>query len=111
MTERQLSIDFEARAAGDAAAQACASTAARVSAFVVDEAKRFVLGHLARHGQQPGELIVDAAVAHGIRPHDTRAFGVVFKTLARAGLIRCMGFCERQKGHGTAGGRVWGLAR
>lgn len=36
-----------------------------------------------------------------------RAFGQLFRVLARRGDIRCVGYCERRKGHGTAGGRVW----
>jgi hypothetical protein len=47
---------------------------------------------------------------HGYRPHDQRAFGPVYAGLARRGAIKCLGFCERQKGHGTSGGRIWSLA-
>lgn len=54
---------------------------------------------------------VDAAIAHGYRPHDQRAFGSVFGTLSRRNLIRCAVYCERSKGHGTAGGRVWEATR
>lgn len=104
----QLEMTFTPREQGEQAAQACLGAAER-RGFDTEGAMRFVVGHLARHGQQSGELIVDAAVAHGFRPLDTRAFGSVFASLVRKGQIRCVGYCDRQKGHGTAGGRVWSL--
>jgi hypothetical protein len=35
----------------------------------------------------------------------------VFGRLSRRGVIRTVGFCMRAKGHGTAGGRIWGLCQ
>lgn len=34
-------------------------------------------------------------------------FGSIYQALVRKNLIRCVGYCEREKGNGTAGGRVW----
>lgn len=72
-------------------------------------AMAFVLAYLAQHGAQPGELVTLACKAAGIRPHDDRAFGPVYMSLARQGRIRKVGTCIRQRGHNTAGGNIWGL--
>lgn len=113
MQQLELNVPMRsaARARGDEAAARCTDKAERVSDFDAEGAMKFVHGYLVRHGQQPGEALVNAAKAHGFRPHDDRAFGTVFATLARRGLIRHMGYCERVKGHGTAGGRLWDLVR
>ena len=54
-----------------------------------------------------GEDLVNGAKLAGIRPHDDRAFGAVFRKAVREGLIVPVGFAPRTKGHGTAGGRVY----
>ena len=106
----QLELSLDApRKRGQRAADRCAEKAVRVSDFDVGAAQNFVKGWLARYGQQSGEDLVDAAVAHGHRPHDSRAFGSVFKGLVRKGIIECAGFCLRRKGNATAGGRLWRL--
>ena len=97
-----------ARARGEELANACTAKAERAG-FDAEGVRRFVLGYLARHGKASGEAIVDACKAVGLRPGEDRAFGSIFATLSRKGLIRCAGYCERQKGHGTAGGRLWEL--
>ncbi len=76
------------------------------------DAAAFVLRYLADFGETPGEQVTDACIAAGIVPPrhmDDRAFGPVFQTLARRGLTRTVAYVPRQKGHGTTGGRVWGL--
>jgi hypothetical protein len=98
------------RAAGEAAGLACMDKAQEVAGFDPAGAALFIVGWLRRHGPQAGEKLTNAAVEHGYCPHDQRAFGPVYAGLARRGVIKCVGFCERQKGHGTAGGRIWGLA-
>jgi len=98
------------RAAGDQAGAACLAKAERDRQFDTDGAAKFILGWLAKHGPQAGEKLTNAAMMHGYRPHDQRAFGPVYAGLARRGAIKCLGFCERQKGHGTSGGRIWSLA-
>jgi hypothetical protein len=99
-----------ARATGDVMAAACTDKAKRVAEFDFEGACKFVLGWLTRHGATPGEELVNNAIAHGHRVHDARAFGSVFRVLSVRKQIRCIGYCERQKGHGTAGGRIWKIA-
>jgi hypothetical protein len=107
----QLAIDFQAaRAQGEIAAGRCIVKAERNDPEFSAKAEQAILDHLRVVGQASGEVLTDVAIAHGARPHDARAFGAVFKSLARRGLIRTVGYCMRSKGHGTAGGRVWGIA-
>lgn len=108
----QLAIDFTSpRAEGERLGALCADRASRVADFDVAGARSFVLIQLVRHGDMSGEALTDAAVAHGFRPHDQRAYGAVFGGLVRKNLIHCVGYCERKKGHGTAGGRIWSLVK
>jgi hypothetical protein len=110
MLNVQSALDFHAaRARGSEAADACLEKAQRVAGFDADGARKFIVSQLVRHGQMSGEALVDAAKAHGYRPGEDRAFGSIFSTLVRRNLIRCVGFCERTKGHGTAGGRMWAV--
>ena len=95
------------REQGQIAAALCVSKAQRVSAFSVLSAAGFIAGALAKNGPMSGESLVNEAKKAGFEPHDDRAFGSVFSLLARRNVIRCSGFCERIKGHKTAGGRVW----
>lgn len=74
-----------------------------------EQACAFVLQYLKRHGASAGEVITAACKAAGIQPHDDRAFGPVYMTLARQGRIHKVGTCKRQRGHMTAGGNIWGL--
>ena len=76
-----------------------------------DRASAFVVAYLHEHGATPGETITDAAIVAGIVPHDARAFGPVYMTLARRRVIERAGYCARRKGHGTAGGSVWKLTQ
>jgi len=75
-----------------------------------ERAADFIAWYLRARGPTPGELLTDLCKAHGIKPPDDRAFGPVFKSLLRRGEIRQAGWCERRKGHGTGGGRVWEAA-
>ena len=75
-----------------------------------EHATQFVLEYLRTHGATSGEELTTACVASGIKPHDERAFGVVFMSLSRKGLIFKVGTCVRVKGHGTSGGNIWDLA-
>lgn len=106
MNQLAMSFDF-ARAQGDDAAEACASKAERTTDFDRVGCAKFILGWLRRHGAMSGEDCTDAAVEHGFRVHDRRAFGSIYSTLVKRKQIRCIGFCERRYGHGTAGGRIW----
>lgn len=106
----QHALDFDAaRATGDAAATACMRKARKIDPDFSEKAEAAILAHLRSVGNCSCEVLTDAAMANGVRCHDARAFGAVFRGLARRGLIRTVGYCMRSKGHGTAGGRVWGL--
>lgn len=108
----QLAIDFNAhRAVGESAANACEAKARRGNPEFTEKAEAAILAHLRAVGTASGEALTDVAMAHGARPHDARAFGAVFGRLSRRGVIRTVGFCMRAKGHGTAGGRIWGLCQ
>lgn len=75
----------------------------------VEQAQRVVLNLLRLDGPQSGEVLTAKVKIAGIRPHDDRAFGPVYQGLVRAGKIRRVGTCRRERGHGTSGGTVWGL--
>lgn len=108
----QISLDFTAaRAAGEAAALACTAKAERNDPEFSAKAERAILDHLRVVGQASGEVLTDVAMAHGARPNDSRAFGGVFQSMSRRGLIRTVGFCLRSKGHSTAGGRIWSICQ
>lgn len=94
--------------AGREGAESCAG-AAEARGWDRGAAAEFILSYLGRHGPTPGEVLVtEAAKAH--TPHDARAFGAVFLSLSRRGLIEKCGYARRAKGHGTHGGLVWRLA-
>lgn len=108
----QLSINFEsARELGEQAANACLAKARKADPEFAEKAAAAILAHLRVVHQASGEVLVDVAMAHGARCHDQRAFGAVFAGLSRRRLIRTVGFCMREKGHGTAGGRVWSICQ
>jgi hypothetical protein len=96
-----------AAAAGRAAAAACTAKAEQVTAFDAALARAAVLELLADGQARSGEALVDHCQRLGLVPHDARAFGAVFGKLRRDGLIEVVGYVERAKGHGTAGGRLW----
>ena len=107
----QMSMDFDAREAGRTASEACTAKAMRNDPTFTKTAQDAILAHLQVVGQASGEVLTDIAIARGARCHDARAFGSVFAGLARKNKIRTVGFCIREKGHGTAGGRIWGLCK
>jgi len=93
--------------AGMAAAAACLAKAEQTVGFDAGRAREAVLALLADGQPRSGEEIVDHCQRLGLVPHDARAFGPVFGTLARHGRIEAVGFTTRRKGHGTEGARVW----
>lgn len=109
----QLAIDFDAaRAQGEQAAEACLAKAQAVASFDSEGAARFITGWIVRNGETSGEDLVDAAVAHGYHVHDRRAFGGVFKRLLGSNTIRVLrSDLPRKRGHGTSGGRLYGITR
>jgi hypothetical protein len=95
------------RQAGLAAGAACLEKAER-RGFDAAAAREEILTILVKAGRpMSGEELVDHCQQRGLVPHDARAFGPVFGTLARRGLIEAVGFAARRKGHGTAGARLW----
>lgn len=98
----------EARLAGHIGA---ARAVQRCAPDFTVRAKEFVLAYLAKRGSAPGEIIVDMCKLAGIVAVEDRAFGAVFGALSRARAIQCVGYCNRRKGHGTSGGRVWAITR
>lgn len=109
---QQASLNFEAaRERGEQGANACLAKARRADPEFSEKAAAAILSHLRVVRQASGEVLVDVAIAMGARCSDSRAFGSVFSTLARKGLIRTVGFCLRTKGNGTAGGRVWSICQ
>lgn len=101
----QLTID-QALTARD---EAMASVAKNAGALFRESARTFVLDYLREHGATPGEVLTDACESAGIVAHDSRAFGPVYMSLSRQGLIEKCGTVARTRGHGTAGGNVWRL--
>lgn len=98
------------RATGDRCMQLAADRAERDEPGFCERAQHFVLAFLAQHGKASSEDITDACKAAGIVPAEDRAFGSVYGGLNRRKQIVCVGYCDRRKGHGTAGGRMWELA-
>ena len=107
--DQQLSLPFAQRL-GEHAMQKTQMRAENDRPGFTLRAGDFILAYLKAQGPQAGELLTDMAKAAGHVPPDDRAFGAVYQSLARRKLIRQAGWCERRKGHGTAGGRVWEAA-
>ena len=108
----QLTIEH-AIAAGEAGMGRALDAAERDDAAFSVKAQTAILAHLANAPgrQAAGEDLVDAAINAGARCRDARAFGGVFQSLSRRGLIRTVAYTVRKKGHGTAGGRIWALCQ
>lgn len=76
------------------------------------QALEFVPQYLREHGEKSGEELTDAAKKAGIVPQNSdKAFGVVYKTLARDGIIERARFALRTKGHACAGASIWRLKK
>lgn len=107
-----LPLFAAARTSGQAAATACLDKAERTTGFDASAARDAILTILVKAGRpMSGEELVDACQALGLVPHDARAFGPVFAVLKRRRLIEAVGFAARQKGHGTAGARLWAVSK
>jgi hypothetical protein len=50
-------------------------------------------------------------LAAGIRPHDLRSMGHVYKRLVKDNIVTFAGNCARRMGHGAAGGRLYEVVR
>lgn len=87
--------------------------AKRAGAAFRDAAEACMLRQLADGAHLTGEQLTDGCKAAGIVPPgtlDDRAYGPVFRRLAASGRIAQVGTAPRAKGHGSAGGRIWGRA-
>lgn len=104
---RRFTREEIARAKGEDASRACTERAEQSSGFDTKGAREEVLRILDRHGRMSSEDIVDRLKIVGFQGHDDRCFGAIFSKLARDRKIRCIAFCRRRRGHGTAGGRIW----
>jgi len=105
----QLSLELAHRL-GEHAMQRTQIRAENASPGFTLAAADYILCYLRDCGPTPGELLTDLCKARGMRPPDDRAFGAVYRLLVRRGEIRQAGWCERTKGHGCGGGRVWEAA-
>lgn len=104
----QLAIDFDARAVGEEAAQACLA-AAEARGFDSEGARKFIVSWCRRHGPTSGEDLTQAAEEHGFRGKDARCFGGVFKAaINRSELYVIRSDLPRRNGHGSAGARLYG---
>lgn len=99
------------REIGHQAAANAMRAAVEVHAFDADGARRFIVGWVRRFGPTSGEELVKQAKAHGFRGKDDRCFGGVFLAAQRAGELVCLrSDLPRARGHGTTGGKLWGVA-
>lgn len=105
-------IDFKkrvrtARRLGREAATNAADRADMDDPEFTRKALTFIVDYVQQRGQVPGESATLAAVNAGIRPKDQRAFGSVYATALRRGLIHVVGYVPRVRGHGSAGGKLY----
>lgn len=107
---RQMTLD-DAIAAGQVGMAQATDAAEKRDPDFRTKAERAMVAHLSTRPDRSawGEDLTDIARAHGCAPKDDRAFGAVFQSLARRGVIRCVEFGVRRKGRGTAGARRWAL--
>jgi len=99
------------REVGQQQAEKCTAKAEDGNPGFTLRARAFVIEYLTEHGPSAGEDIVEAGTAAGIKSHDGRAWGSVFARLSGK-QIRCLrSDLPRKKGHGTSGGKQWGLIR
>jgi hypothetical protein len=105
----QLSLDL-AHSRGMEASRRCLE-AAEARGFDSTGARKFIVSWVRRHGATSGEDLVEAAMAHGFHARDGRAFGGVFKAALNASELRVLrSDLPRKHGHGTSGGRLYGVA-
>jgi hypothetical protein len=103
----QMSLELSQRL-GEHARQRAQMRAENAEPGFTERASDWILWYLRAKGEPvPGEMLTDLCKAHGIKAPDDRAFGAVYKMLVGRNLIRQAGWCERRKGHGCGGGRVW----
>lgn len=86
------------------------SEAAERRGFDQGGAEDYIVGYVSAHGPTSGEDLVMAAKDAGHRGHDDRCFGSVFLSAIRGGrLVVLRSDLPRRRGHGTSGGRLYGV--
>jgi hypothetical protein len=76
-----------------------------------EQAMAFILKAMVGKSSVTGEDLVDQCKKAGILPPTTdRAFGPIFMSLSKKGVIRRIGFEARRKGHAAPGASMWTLA-
>lgn len=105
---QQMTLDW-ARQQGDAGILRAQVRAENAAPDFTRRACAYALALIATRGPMSGEAIVDACRAAGFTPPDDRAFGAVFKRALREGAT-VVGYAPRRKGHGSAGGKIYGIA-
>ena len=90
----------------------CTAKATRADPGFSDRAKDVILRHLRAVGQASGEELVELCKSYGIVPvNGDRAFGSVFGSLSKRKQIKFLrADLPRKHGHGTTGGKLWGIA-
>lgn len=99
----------DAQERGERAMASVSAKAEERSPGFAERARECALRRL-REGPATAEELTDCCLREGVRAHDLRAFGPVYASLARKGLIVRVGEARRRRGHGTHGGGVWALA-
>ena len=102
--------DLSPRSEGQHLAELATDRAERFDPGFSVRASSFIVAYLRTYGPASGEDVTDAAKAAGIAPGEDRAFGSIYASLARRGLIVAAGVTNRRKGHGSLGARVWRAA-
>lgn len=89
----------------------CAIKAEEASPEFRARAYAFIVNYAAEHRRFTGEDCTHAMKAAGIVAHDDRATGPVYARAIREGVVHIAGMARRARGHGSAGGKVYGQGR
>ncbi len=95
-----------ARAVGQVAQQLATDSAERAAPGFSDRARAAILAKLSE-GPASGEDLTDHVRACGIPIKDGRELGGIYRSMREKGLIQIIDTCDRRKGHGTGGGKVY----
>ncbi len=111
----QAALDFtapplaQARAAGQAAQELATARAEREEPDFRARAVAAILERL-KQGPASGEALTDYVKASGLTlARNGKELGSYYCRLRKSGAIHVVGPCDRAKGHGTGGGKVYAL--
>ena len=96
-----------ARAVGQVAQQLATANAERDTVDFRARAEAAILAKLTT-GPASGEDVTDY-VQQQVGFKDGRRLGSLYCSMRKRGQIRIVGACDRRKGHGTGGGKVYAL--